>query len=108
MDIKHFKEKFVDWIDECNELGIPATIQVQKGYFGNRWWGVVVDYTIKNDVAILYAVEYAYGVEYKFTDKTVFDNVDKVIFCIKGKMIEDAKWIDTSWSDRTFVFEVEL
>ena len=22
MDIKHFKEKFIDWIDECNELGI--------------------------------------------------------------------------------------
>lgn len=109
MDIKYFKKKFIDWIDESNQLGIPATIQVQDGGgFGNRWWGVVVDYEIKYDVAILYVVEYAYGSEYKFTDKTVFDNVNKVIFCIKGKIIEDAKWIDTSWSDRDFVFEVDL
>ena len=42
MDIKYFKEKFVDWIDECSELGKPATIQVQDScYFGNHWWGVV-------------------------------------------------------------------
>lgn len=109
MDIKYFKEKFVDWIDESNQLGIPATIQVQDGYgFGNRRWFVVDKCVIKDGVAILNAVDYAHNIEYKFTDKTVFDDVDKVIFCIKGKMIEDTKWIDTSWSDRTFVFEVEL
>lgn len=42
MDIKYFKEKFIDWIDESNQLGIPATIQVHEScWFGNHWWGVV-------------------------------------------------------------------
>lgn len=109
MDIKYFKEKFVDWIDESNQLGIPATIQVQDGYgFGNRMWFVVDKCIIKDGVAILNAVDYVHNIEYKFTDKTLFDNVSKVVFCIEGKIVEDAKWIDTSWSDRTFVFEVDL
>jgi hypothetical protein len=53
-------------------------------------------------------VDYAQGVEYQFTDKTIFDNVSKVVFCIKDKIIEDAELVDTSWSDRTFGFEVDL
>ena len=40
MDIKYFKEKFIDFIDDCNECGVLANIQVQDGYgFGARWWG---------------------------------------------------------------------
>ena len=109
MDIKYFKEKFVSWIDECNELGVHANIQVQDGGgFGNKWWGVVNKCTIKDGVAILNVTEYKHNIEYKFTDKSLFDNVSKVVFCIEGKIVEDAKWIDTSWSDRTFVFEVDL
>ena len=109
MDIKYFKEKFVDWIDECNELGKPATIQVQDScYFGNHWWGVVDKCTISDGVAVLNVVDYAHNIEYKFTDKSLFDNVNKVVFRIKGEIIEDAERIDTSWSDRTFVFQVDL
>lgn len=63
---------------------------------------------IKKGVAILNVVDYAQGVEYQFTDKTIFDNVSKVVFCIKDKIIEDAELVDTSWSDRTFGFEVDL
>ena len=38
MDIKYFKEKFIAWIDECNELGVPATIQAHDScWFGNHW-----------------------------------------------------------------------
>lgn len=109
MDIKYFKEKFIDWIDESNQLGIPATIQVQDGYgFGNRRWFVVDKCTIKDGVAILNVTEYENNIEYKFTDKSLFDNINKVIFRINGDIIEDAKWVDTSWSDREFLFEVEL
>lgn len=109
MDIKHFKEKFIDWIDECNELGVHANIQVQDGYgFGNRRWFVVDKCTVKDSVAILNVTEYKHNIEYKFTDKSLFDNVNKVVFCINGEIIEDAEWIDTSWSDRTFVFQVDL
>lgn len=109
MDIKYFKEKFIDWIDECNELGVPANIKVQDGYgFGNRRWFVVDKCTIKDGVAILNATDYAHNIDYKFTDKSIFDNVNKVVFCIKGEMVEDAEYVDASWSDRTFVFEVDL
>lgn len=109
MDIKHFKEKFVDWIDECNELGVHANIKVQDGYcLGKRWWGVVDKCIVKDGVAILNVVDYAHNIEYKFTDKSLFDNVNKVVFRIKGEIIEDAERIDTSWSDRTFVFQVDL
>lgn len=109
MDIKHFKEKFIDWIDECNELGVHANIKVQDGYgFGNRRWFVVDKCIIKDGVVILNAVDYAHNIEYKFTDKTIFDNVSKVVFCINGEIVEDAEYVDTSWSDRTFVFQVDL
>ena len=109
MDIKHFKEKFINWIDECNELGVYANIQVQDGYgFGNRRWFVVDKCIIKDGVVILNAVDYAHNIEHKFTDKIIFDNVSKVVFCINGEIVEDAEWIDTSWSDRTFVFQVDL
>lgn len=63
---------------------------------------------IKDGVAILNAVDYTHNIEYKFTDKSLFDNVSKVVFCIKDKIIEDAELVDTSWSDRTFGFEVDL
>lgn len=108
MDIKYFKKNFVDFIDDCNECGVLANIQVQNGYFKHLWWGVVNKCTIKNGVAILNTVDYAHNIEYKFTDKTLFDNVSKVVFCINGEMVEDAECVDTSWSDRTFVFEVDL
>ena len=109
MDIKYFKEKFVDWIDECNELGKPATIQVQDScYFGNHWWGVVDKCTISDGVAVLNVTDYENDIEYKFTDKSWFDNINKVVFCINGDIIEDAKWVDTSWSDRIFLFEVDF
>lgn len=109
VDIKYFKEKFINWIDECNELGVHANIQVQDGYgFGNRRWFVVDKCIIKDGVAILNAVDYAHNIEHKFTDKTIFDNVSKVVFCINGEIVEDAEWIDTSWSDRTFVFQIDL
>ena len=109
MDIKYFKEKFIDWIDESNQLGIPATIQVQDGGgFGNRRWGVVTNCEIVGDTTILSIGDYTPTSEYAFTDKTIFDNVSKIVFDIDGKIVEDAKWVDTSWSDRTFVFEVDL
>lgn len=109
MDIKYFKEKFIDFIDDCNELGVHANIQVQDGYgFGDRWWGVVDKCTISDGVAVLNVTEYHHNVEYKFTDKSIFDGVSRVVFCINGEIIEEAEWVDTSWSDRTFVFEVDL
>lgn len=107
--IKYFKEKFIDWIDESNQLGIPATIQVHDScYFGNHWWGVVDKCTISDGVAILNVTEYENNIEYKFTDKSLFDNINKVVFRINGDIIEDAKLVDTSWSDRIFLFEVDF
>lgn len=108
MGIDEFRKKFVDEIDESNECGVPATIHVHDEYCFSKWCGVVDKCTIKNGVAILNVVDYAQGVEYQFTDKTIFDNVSKVVFCIKDKIIEDAELVDTSWSDRTFGFEVDL
>lgn len=64
--------------------------------------------TVSNGVAILNVTDYKHNIIYKFTDKSLFDNVSKVVFCINGEIVEDAEWIDTSWSDRTFVFQVDL
>ena len=48
MDIKYFKKEFIDFIDDCNECGVLASIQVQDGYgFGNRRWFVVDKCIIK-------------------------------------------------------------
>jgi hypothetical protein len=109
MRIEEFRKHFVDYIDECNELGVPATIQAHDScWFGNHWWGVVDKCTISDGVAVLNVTEYHHNVEYKFTDKSIFDSVSKVVFRINGDIIEDAKLVDTSWSDREFLFEVEL
>lgn len=45
---------------------------------------------------------------FEFTDKSLFDNINKVVFRINGDIIEDAKLVDTSWSDRIFLFEVDF
>ena len=108
MDIKYFKEKFIDFIDDCNACCVPATIYVHDEYCFSKWWGVVDKCTIKNGVAILNVVDYTHGIEHQFTDKTIFDNVSKVVFCIKDKIIDEAEFVDASWSDRTFGFEVDF
>lgn len=74
--------------------------------------GVVDKCTISDDVAILNVID-MYELdsdieEYKFTDWSLLDKVSKVVFCINGEIIEDAKLADTSLSYRAFVFEVDL
>lgn len=32
MDIKYFKKEFIDFIDESNECGVPATIELGTIY----------------------------------------------------------------------------
>lgn len=89
MDIKYFKEKFVDWIDECSELGKHATIQVQDScYFGNHWWGVVDKCTVSDGIAILNVTEYENNVEYRFTDKSLFNDVNKVYSASMVKLLK--------------------
>ena len=110
MDIKYFKEKF---IDDCDKYGVIVTFQIPGGYaFGARYWGVVDKCTISDDIAILNVVD-MYELdsdieEYKFTDWSLLDKVSKVVFCINGEIIEDAKLADTSQSNRAFIFEVDF
>lgn len=46
-----------------------------------------------------------------YSDILVVDKkseIKTVVFCIECKIVEDAEYVDASWSDRTFVFEVDL
>lgn len=96
------ENKLEDFVLSSDEL------RIKMAGFDNRRWFVVDKCIIKDGAAILNAVDCAHNIEYKFTDKSLFDNVSKVVFCIEGKIVEDAEYVDASWSDRTFVFEVDL
>ena len=110
MKTEYFKEKFTD---DCNKYGVIVTFPIPGGYaFGARYWGVVDKCTISDDVAILNVVDMYERdsdiEEYKFTDWSLLDNVNKVVLCINGEIVEDAKWYDASWSYKMFLLEVDF
>ena len=107
MRIDYFKKYFVDFIDESNELGIPATIELYNEHslcFPFEWVAVY-DYKIVGNKMILLTDFYASDIAYEFTDKSIFDDITEVTFLVKDKEITDTKFMDASWSDRNFIFE---
>ena len=88
MRIDYFKKYFVDFIDESNELGITATIELY------------------NEHSLYFPFEWVAVYDYKIVgNKSIFDDITEVTFLVKDKEITDTKFMDASWSDRNFIFE---
>lgn len=104
MDIKYFKEKFIAWIDECNELGVPATIELGTIYESFTVWGYIVS---GSKLTFLTTDDYDHRPlrPYEFTDKSIFDGIETVTFLANGKELYDFTLEDVSWSERIFSFE---
>ena len=98
MDIKYFKEKFIDFIDDCNECGVPAT------YESFTVWGYIVS---GSKLTFLTTDDYDHRLSrpYEFTDKSIFDGIETVTFLVNGTEIYNFTLEDVSWSERIFSFE---
>ena len=104
MRIEEFRKQFVDYIDESNELGVPAKITLNNLDFFSSRWVTVYGYTIVDDRMILLTKEYG-GHRYEFTDKNIFNNIKEVLFLVDNEEISDFTLGDVSWSDSMFTFE---
>jgi hypothetical protein len=108
MNIVYFKKHFVNYIDECNELGIPATINLYNNdsIYIDLEWVVVSDYKIVgNKMILLTTGSWDSDNAYKFTDKTIFDGMSEVTFMVKDREITDTTFFDVAWKFRTFIFD---
>lgn len=93
------KEILQEMIDEKlfseQSTKIPEVFELQNNYpniSSAEFLKIVNDYadfyymwykdkcTISGSVAILNVTDYKHNIEYKFTDKSLFDNVSKVVF----------------------------
>ena len=109
MKIKEFKKHFVDYVDESEQLGVPAKIEIDIGYVLHPNWYVVIGYKVVGSKMILTTKESSYPKNfYEFTDSSIFDNITDVVFEIKDTEVSDFEYEDTCWSDRIFVFSYEL
>ena len=93
MRIEEFRKHFVGYIDECNKSGIPATIHLYNNdsIYIEFDWVVVSDYKIVgNKMILLTTGSWDSDNAYKFTDKTIFDDISEVTFMVEDKEITDA------------------
>lgn len=104
MGIDEFRKKFVDEIDESNECGVPATIELGTIYESFTVWGYIVS---GNKLTFLTTDDYDHRPSrpYEFTDKSIFDGIETVTFLVNGTEIYDFTLEDVSWSERIFSFE---
>ena len=104
MGIDEFRKKFVDEIDESNECGVPATIELGTIYESFTVWGYIVS---GSKLTFLTTDDYDHGLSrpYEFTDKSIFDGIETVTFLVNGKELYDFTLEDVSWGERIFSFE---
>lgn len=104
MGIDEFRKKFVDEIDESNECGVPATIELGTIYESFTVWGYIVS---GSKLTFLTTDDYDHRPSrpYEFTDKSIFDGIETVTFLVNGKELYDFTLEDVSWSERIFSFE---
>lgn len=104
MGIDEFRKKFVDEIDESNECGVPATIELGTIYESFTVWGYIVS---GSKLTFLTTDDYDHRLSrpYEFTDKSIFDGIETVTFLVNGMEIYNFTLEDVSWSERIFSFE---
>lgn len=109
MKIENFKKHFVDYIDECNEVGVPARITLSSiDIFPHKWLTVIGCKTVDNKMILLTKDDCRPNIGYKFTNKNIFDNIEEVTFLVDGEEISDFELGDVSWSEREFSFVADF
>lgn len=103
MDIKQFKDYFINYLEECNK---PATIELQMSSYWSEPCRVVCEYTISGNTLILNTTE-ELEKAYEFNDSKIFDDVAVVVFSVDDNIVKNAICTDVSWSDRIFTFEAD-
>ena len=88
MDIKYFKKEFIDFIDDCNECGVLANIELGTIYESFTVWGYIVS---GSKLTFLTTDDYDHRPSrpYEFTDKSIFDGIETVTFLVNGKELYD-------------------
>ena len=104
MGIDEFRKKFVDEIDESNECGVPATIELGTIYESFTVWGYIVS---GSKLTFLTTDDYDHRLSrpYEFTDKSIFDGIETVTFLVNSKELYDFTLEDVSGSERLCSFE---
>lgn len=104
MNIAYFKKHFVNYIDDCNECVVPATIELGTIYESFTVWGYIVS---GSKLTFLTTDDYDHRPSrpYEFTDKSIFDGIETVTFLVNGKELYNFTLGDVSWSERIFSFE---
>lgn len=103
MDIKQFKDYFIDYLEECNK---SAKIELQLSKYWSEPCGVVCEYTISGNTLILNTTE-ELEKAYEFNDSKIFDDVAVVVFSVDDNIVKNTICTDVSWSDRIFTFEAD-
>ena len=103
MDIKQFKDYFINYLEECNK---PATIELQMSSYWFEPCRVVCEYTISGNTLILNTTE-ELEKAYEFNDSKIFDDVAVVVFSGDDNIVKNAIFTDVSWSYRIFTFEAD-
>lgn len=97
MKIENFKKYFIDYIDECNEVGVPAKISLNNiDIFPNKWVAVYGYKIVDNKMILLTTEDWESTAQYEFTDKNIFNNIEEVVFLVNNDEISDCKFEDTS------------
>ena len=104
MKIEDFKKHFVDYIDECNECGVPATIELGTIYESFTVSGYIVSGS-KLTFLTTDGYDHRPSSPYEFTDKSIFNGIETVTFLVNDMELYDFTLEDVSWSERIFSFE---
>lgn len=98
MKIEYFRKNFINHLEECNH---GATIELDsKDSFQIK---VVYDYKIVGNKMILLTSDNKRP--HIFLYRSIFNNIEDVVFLVNDKEVSDFTLGDVSWSDRIFTFK---
>lgn len=101
MKIEYFRKNFIDYLEECNRC---STIELDsRDSFQNR---IVYDYEkVGNKMILLTSENKRPRLPHLFLYKSIFNNIENVVFLVNKTEVSDFTVKDVSWSDRIFTFE---
>lgn len=101
MKIDYFKKHFINYLEECNRC---STIELDgRDSFQNR---IVYDYEkVGNKMILLTSENKRPHLPHLFLYKSIFNNIENVVFLVNKTEVSDFTLKDVSWSDRIFTFE---
>lgn len=109
MNIEFFRNHFIKYLENQKKCDIKPTIIISnEDIFETSRLFTVFSLEKKNKILILNAIENnKIDKPLQFIDPSIFNNIEEVIFNIKGINISEFEFTDIGWSDRTFYFEYD-